>query len=83
MLTTRIEAAFAYAAIAHAGQCRAGTQIPYLSHLMAVASLVMEAVRIESRPVIGLESPRMRLTGTAWTAHSTIRRKSEFFTRTT
>jgi hypothetical protein len=43
MLTTKIEAAFAYAADAHAGQCRKGTQIPYLSHLMAVASLVMEA----------------------------------------
>ena len=43
MLTKKIEAAFAYAAIAHAGQCRKGTQIPYLSHLMAVASLVMEA----------------------------------------
>ena len=43
MLTTRIQAAFAYAADAHAGQCRKGTQIPYLSHLMAVASLVMEA----------------------------------------
>jgi len=43
MLTTKIQAAFAYAADAHARQCRKGTQIPYLSHLMAVASLVMEA----------------------------------------
>ena len=43
MLTTKIQAAFAYAADAHAGQCRKGTQIPYLSHLMAVASPVMEA----------------------------------------
>ncbi|NGX16029.1 HD domain-containing protein [Wenzhouxiangella sp. XN24] len=43
MLTTKIQAAFAYAADAHAGHCRKGTQIPYLSHLMGVASLVMEA----------------------------------------
>ena len=43
MLTTKIESAFSYAAIAHAAQRRKGTQIPYLSHLMGVASLVMEA----------------------------------------
>lgn len=43
MLTKKTQAAFAYAADAHAGQCRKGTQIPYLSHLAAVASLVMEA----------------------------------------
>ena len=42
MLTTKIQDAFEYAAIAHAGQCRKGTQIPYLSHLMGVASLAME-----------------------------------------
>ena len=43
MLTKKTQDAFEYAAIAHAGQCRKGTQIPYLSHLMGVASLVMEA----------------------------------------
>lgn len=43
MLTDKIHVAFDYAARAHAGQYRKGTQIPYLSHLMAVASLVMEA----------------------------------------
>ena len=41
-LTPRFENAFQYAAIAHAGQVRKGTPIPYLSHLMAVASLVLE-----------------------------------------
>jgi (p)ppGpp synthase/HD superfamily hydrolase len=35
--------AFAYAAKMHAGQARKGTTVPYLSHLMAVASLVLEA----------------------------------------
>jgi (p)ppGpp synthase/HD superfamily hydrolase len=43
MFTRKIHAAFDYAADCHAGQVRKGTQIPYLSHLMAVASLVMEA----------------------------------------
>ena len=43
MFTRNIHAAFDYAAICHAGQVRKGTQIPYLSHLMAVASLVTEA----------------------------------------
>lgn len=43
MFTRQIHAAFDYAAQCHAGQVRKGTQIPYLSHVMGVASLVMEA----------------------------------------
>jgi 5'-deoxynucleotidase YfbR-like HD superfamily hydrolase len=43
MFTRKIHAAFDYAAECHEGQARKGTKIPYLSHLMAVASLVMEA----------------------------------------
>jgi hypothetical protein len=43
MFTRKIHAAFDYAVECHAGQFRKGTQIPYLSHLMAVASFVMEA----------------------------------------
>jgi 5'-deoxynucleotidase YfbR-like HD superfamily hydrolase len=43
MFTRKIHAAFDYAVECHAGQLRKGTQIPYLSHLLAVASLVMEA----------------------------------------
>lgn len=42
MLTPRFEAAFQYAAMAHGGQLRKGTTVPYLSHLMAVAGLVLE-----------------------------------------
>jgi len=34
--------AFLYASRAHEGQYRKGTQIPYISHPMAVASIVME-----------------------------------------
>jgi len=39
----RLIRAFDYAAICHAAQRRKGTEIPYLSHLMGVASLLMEA----------------------------------------
>jgi len=42
LLSPRFEDAFRYAAIVHAGQVRKGTSIPYLSHLMAVAGLVLE-----------------------------------------
>lgn len=34
--------AVAYAAVAHAGQVRKGTDVPYLSHLLSVAALVIE-----------------------------------------
>src|ERR1700675_3572296 len=42
-LGIRLQRAFQYAAEKHAGQTRKQTAVPYLSHLMAVASLVLEA----------------------------------------
>ncbi len=42
ILTDRFERALAYAHVAHGGHCRKGTKIPYISHLLAVASLVLE-----------------------------------------
>src|ERR1039458_9163300 len=42
-LGMRLQRAFRYGAQKHAGQARKGTAVPYLSHLMAVASLVLEA----------------------------------------
>src|SRR5271170_3465020 len=42
-LGPRLQRAFRYAAEKHAGQTRKQTAVPYLSHLMAVASLVIEA----------------------------------------
>ena len=42
-LGPRFEQAFSYAAMKHAGQPRKQTSVPYLAHLMAVASLVLEA----------------------------------------
>ncbi len=41
-LSPRFEQAMVYAAIVHAGQLRKGTSVPYLSHLLAVAGLVLE-----------------------------------------
>jgi (p)ppGpp synthase/HD superfamily hydrolase len=37
-----LDRAFAFALIAHGDQRRKGTEIPYISHLMTVASLVLE-----------------------------------------
>ena len=42
VLTDRFAQAFAFASVVHAGQARKGSAIPYLSHLMGVASLVLE-----------------------------------------
>lgn len=42
VLSPRFEQAFLYASLVHAGQVRKGTSIPYLSHLLAVAGLVLE-----------------------------------------
>ncbi len=42
-LGPRLQRAFRYAAEKHDGQARKQTAVPYLSHLMAVASLVLEA----------------------------------------
>lgn len=42
MLTSRFEDALHYATLIHAGQMRKGTAIPYLSHLLGVASIAME-----------------------------------------
>ena len=42
-LGPRLQRAFRYAAKMHAGQTRKQTAVPYLSHLMAVTSLVLEA----------------------------------------
>jgi (p)ppGpp synthase/HD superfamily hydrolase len=42
-LTRRFDEAFLFATRKHAGQVRKGTAAPYISHLMGVAGLVLEA----------------------------------------
>ena len=42
-LTRRFEIALQFASGLHHSQCRKGTPVPYISHLMAVSALVLEA----------------------------------------
>jgi (p)ppGpp synthase/HD superfamily hydrolase len=50
----RLADALAYAARAHAGQLRKGTQIPYVSHLLAVCALVLEDGGSEDEAIAAL-----------------------------
>ncbi len=54
VLTTRFDRAVAYAREAHQNQVRKGTAIPYVSHLLAVASLVLEAGGDEDEAIAAL-----------------------------
>lgn len=53
-LTPRFTAAVDYARTAHAGHFRKGTSIPYLYHLLGVASLVLEHGGSEDQTIAGL-----------------------------
>jgi (p)ppGpp synthase/HD superfamily hydrolase len=53
-LTDRFTRAVDYARIAHAAQCRKGSNIPYLYHLLGVASLVIEFGGNEDQVIAGL-----------------------------
>jgi GTP pyrophosphokinase len=50
----RLAEAFTFAANAHVKQVRKGTDIPYVSHLMAVSSLVLEYGGDEDESIAGL-----------------------------
>ncbi|SEI42719.1 HD domain-containing protein [Frateuria terrea] len=54
MLTERFTAAVDYARVAHAHQCRKGTAIPYIEHLLGVASLVLGHGGDEDQAIAGL-----------------------------
>lgn len=53
-LTHRFDEAVAFARTAHAGDVRKGTQIPYVSHLLSVASLVLDQGGDEDEAIAGL-----------------------------
>src|SRR3981189_3588229 len=53
-LGPRLQHAFRYAAEKHAGQTRKKTAVPYLSHLMAVASLVLDGGGDEDMAIAAL-----------------------------
>ncbi|MEE7559547.1 bifunctional (p)ppGpp synthetase/guanosine-3',5'-bis(diphosphate) 3'-pyrophosphohydrolase, partial [Xanthomonas sp. Kuri4-2] len=54
VLTERYARAVDYARIAHAGQLRKGTAVPYLSHVLGVSTLVLEAGGDEDQAIAGL-----------------------------
>ena len=54
VLSDKFEEALQYAAHVHAGQTRKGTEIPFLSHLLGVASLVMEYGGSEEQAIAAL-----------------------------
>jgi len=53
-VSDRFHNALAYASQLHAAQTRKGTKIPYISHLMAVAAIVMEADGTEDEAIAAL-----------------------------
>jgi (p)ppGpp synthase/HD superfamily hydrolase len=53
-LTPRFDEAAAYARAVHDGQTRKGTSVPYFSHLIAVASLVLDAGGTEDEAIAAL-----------------------------
>ncbi len=54
MLTERFDEAFRFAHRLHRDQTRKGTSIPYISHLMTVAALVIEHDGNEDQAIAGL-----------------------------
>lgn len=54
MLTERFDEALAYASRIHREQRRKGTDIPYISHLLGVASLALEAGADEDQAIAAL-----------------------------
>ena len=54
LLTERFSSALQYAAQLHQGQKRKGTEIPYVSHVLAVAALVLEAGGDEEEAIAAL-----------------------------
>ncbi len=53
-LSSRFDRAFLYAAEKHAAQTRKKTDVPYISHLMSVAALVLEAGGDEDQAIAAL-----------------------------
>jgi predicted HD phosphohydrolase len=54
MLSDRFFDAVRYAGDAHAGQLRKGTSVPYLGHLLGVASIVLDAGGDEDEAIAAL-----------------------------
>jgi GTP pyrophosphokinase len=75
MLTERFQRAFGLASEVHALQLRKGTSIPYLSHLMAVAALVLEHGGDEDAAISGLLHDAIEDSGDGTATEARIRRE--------
>src|SRR5436305_12442613 len=53
-LSTKFEQALQYAVVIHAGQLRKGTDIPYMAHLLGVASIALEYGATEDEAIAAL-----------------------------
>src|SRR3712207_5324061 len=53
-LSTRYDEALRFASDHHRTQCRKGSRVPYLSHLMSVSALVLEHGGSEDQAIAGL-----------------------------
>lgn len=53
-LTSRFDDAFVYAHVTHAAQTRKGSGVPYLGHLMGVASIVLDDGGTEDEAIAAL-----------------------------
>jgi (p)ppGpp synthase/HD superfamily hydrolase len=74
MLSDRFYAALDYAARLHAAQRRKGTRVPYVSHLLGVASLVLEHGGDEDEAIAALLHDAVEDQGGAATAAEIERR---------
>jgi (p)ppGpp synthase/HD superfamily hydrolase len=79
MLTGRFQRAFGVASEIHAFQLRKGTSVPYLSHLMSVAALVLEHGGDEDAAISGLLHDAIEDSGDGIRTEARIR--SEFGAR--
>ncbi len=73
-LTARFEEALVYATRLHAGQMRKGTTIPYISHLLAVAGIVLENGGNEDEAIAALLHDAIEDQGGAATREEILRR---------
>jgi GTP pyrophosphokinase len=76
-LSERFEHALAYAARLHATQVRKGTAIPYISHLLSVAALVLETGGDEDEAIAALLHDAIEDQGGAQTREQIRRRFGE------
>lgn len=68
ILSARFEQALVYAAVVHAGQLRKGTEIPYVAHVLGVASIALEYGANEDEAIAALshDAVEVRVVWIGW-----------------